>query len=73
MNRIDIQRIIEQYPNYKDKVFCRGFLFTDDAIDENDYPFYGLWNKSKWGGGIRFWYHQNSSTITMNQKTILLF
>ena len=49
MNKIDIQRIIEQHPNYKDKLFCRGFLFTDDVIVEEAYPFYGLWKRQKFG------------------------
>ena len=49
MNQSDIQRIIEQHPDYKDKLFCRGFLFTDDVIDEEAYPFYGLWQQQKFG------------------------
>lgn len=39
----DIKRIVEKNPRLREKLFARGFLFTDQEIDQNGYPFYGKW------------------------------
>lgn len=43
LNKSDIQNILQRNPSLKDKLYSWGFLFTDSAIDESDYPFYGNW------------------------------
>ena len=45
MDKTDIQLIINKHPNLVDKLFARGFLFTDANLDLNAYPFFGQWNK----------------------------
>lgn len=40
----DMQELLTAHPEFKSKLFCRGFLLTDADIDEDAYPFYGLWN-----------------------------
>lgn len=49
MDKDGIQRLLENNPEYREKLFCRGFLFTDDAVSEEAYPFYGLWRKEQIG------------------------
>ena len=46
MNLNDIKEILNRTPELKTKIFARGFLLTDADIDENSYPFYGLWNNN---------------------------
>lgn len=46
MDKEDIKQIMNQYPCLRDKLFARGFLFTDDEVDEHEYPFYGIWQKA---------------------------
>lgn len=40
----DMRELLTAHPEFKSKLFCRGFLLTDADIDEEAYPFYGLWN-----------------------------
>lgn len=45
--RKDIKKIMKENPEFRSKLFARGFLFTDADIEEKRYPFYGLWKKQK--------------------------
>lgn len=47
MDKTDIQKTLENKSFLKEKLFCRGFLITNDSnIDADAYPFYGLWKKT---------------------------
>lgn len=41
-----MKKLLEKYPQYREKLYIRGFLFTDDTVDEKEYPFYGTWEKA---------------------------
>lgn len=42
----EIAEILDRRPQYRDCLFARGYLVTDDAsIDASGYPFYGLWQQ----------------------------
>ena len=45
MNKRDIQNILERNVTLKNKLFCRGHVLSNARIDENEYPFYGIWQK----------------------------
>lgn len=47
MNTCDIKNIMSENPQLRDKLFARGFYFTDDKVNDFNYPFYGLWKKEK--------------------------
>lgn len=49
MNKEIIRNIVEQYPEFKDKLFCRGFVLTNAEVDVDAYPFYGSWYYAKIG------------------------
>lgn len=40
---ISLRYLLDTYPQYQNKLYIRGFFFTDDAADESAYPFYGAW------------------------------
>lgn len=44
-----IQKILKENPELQDKLYARGFLFTNDSINPDEYPFYGLWKTKKVG------------------------
>lgn len=46
MNRDSIRNTLIEHVGLRDKLFCRGYVLTDSVINEQQYPFYGLWNKS---------------------------
>lgn len=40
----DLKPELELYPQFKERLYCRGFLLTDEEIKNlNEYPFYGNW------------------------------
>ena len=42
----EIKTILEEHPEYKDALYCRGYYLTDDkSVDTNAYPFYGMWKQ----------------------------
>lgn len=44
----EIKRIITENEELKQKLFCRGYIITDNhTLDISDYPFYDNWNKYK--------------------------
>ncbi len=50
MKQEDVRQVLEEYPQLRSKLFARGFLFTDASVDEEIYPFYGLWSKTSVAG-----------------------
>lgn len=50
MEKKNIAKIIEKTPALKDKLYARGFLFTDDHANLSAYPFYGQWQSENIGG-----------------------
>lgn len=73
MDKEGIKEIIKQNPELTDKLFCRGFLFTNADVDLDAYPFYGIWKHTKLQN-----YHmivspkQNSYNVTNGDTTIFL-
>lgn len=40
----EIKNILDYNPQYRDKLFCRGFLFSSrNDIEKEKFPFYGTW------------------------------
>ncbi len=43
---VEMEKCLSNYPQYRDKLFCRGFLVTDAKhIDIDKYPFYNNWTE----------------------------
>ena len=45
MDKREIQEILEKKPELRDKLFARGFLFTNATVEADSYPFYGIWKE----------------------------
>ena len=44
----EMNDVLNQKPQYRSKLYCRGFLITtNDSLELNSYPFYGLWKKTQ--------------------------
>ena len=40
----EMKSVLAEYPQYREKLYCRGFLLTDRAdLKPDEYPFYGNW------------------------------
>ncbi len=45
-----LEDVLKEYPQYREKLYIRGFLLTDAAVNENEYPFYGAWKSLNLNG-----------------------
>lgn len=43
----EMQKTLDEYPQYREKLYCRGFLITNERwnIFNNQYPFYKNWSE----------------------------
>lgn len=73
MNSDDIKIILEKNPNMQDKLFARGFCFTDMIVDEQEYPFFGKW-KSEQIGKYRLLVNpkQKYTMVSQSECTLVL-
>lgn len=59
VDKIKMEEILKAYPQYRDALFCRGYLITDDfSVNKETYPFYDQWNVEK-VKNFRLFIHQN--------------
>lgn len=70
----DFIELLNQYPQKKDKVYNRGFYFTDALVDDNSFPFYGLWNLVKIGDKYNLLVHpfQQYSLDEKEDRTVVM-
>ena len=73
-NTKEMIELLDQYPQYRNDIFKRGFLITnDDDIDKNQYPFYDNWDVTRVGDFL-FYVHrlQKLYTFENSHKTFFL-
>lgn len=58
-----MKKIRTEQPELRDKLFARGFLFTNETVDSEAYPFYDLWKKVNICGATLLVSHQQSLYI----------
>lgn len=49
MVKEDIIHLVEKNVMFQEKIFARGFYFTNDSIDRSNYPFYNNWELQRFG------------------------
>lgn len=42
-----MKHTMDAFPDFRNKLYIRGFLLTNSDIDDSIYPFYGAWNRSE--------------------------
>lgn len=61
----EMQQLLEQYPQYREKLYCRGFLLTNQPETSIvGYPFYGNWQKEVLTGGFTLYVHKDTTAYT---------
>lgn len=73
----EMKLLLEQYPQYKDKLYCRGFLISDECQKMGEYPFYNNWNVSTLTFSkektIYFYTHNLTNIFTLSRNDYSLF
>lgn len=71
----EMKQLLEQYPQFREKLYCRGFLLTNrPETDTAGYPFYGNWNQQSLTGGFTLYTHRDTTayTLTAGQRQFFM-
>ena len=73
----EMKEVLKTYPQYREKLYCRGFLLTNDKKYNTDsFPFYGNWNVKKISINSEDYYfytHKDTRCYFYSNKQYILF
>lgn len=70
----EMQQLLDQYPQYQSKLYCRGFLLTNHTVEDIErYPFYGNWKKNELAGNFRLYVHKDTSAYVYTESNRQFF
>lgn len=70
----EMKCLLDRHTKYREKLYCRGFLLTEDQeLDLTDYPFYGNWKSEQLDGGYRLYAHKDTQIFTYRQDNRQFF
>ena len=68
-----MQSVLDAFPQYREKLYIRGFVLTDGTADESAYPFYGRWRHFDLAGRTLLVHpQQNCSVCVKNDSAAAL-
>lgn len=74
MDKQSVKKLCDNDLYLRSKLYCRGFLITDNEIDDTGYPFYGDWRKQVIGRYNVFTHKQLPSYVkNLNDTSIGIF
>lgn len=74
-NAESVKKILERKPQYRECLFSRGYMITEDAaLDETQYPFYGNWTRVQLNAQFTAFVHkdQDKHLYTQGDKAFFL-
>lgn len=73
----EMKDILGKYPQFREKLYCRGFLLTnDEKYNVEEFPFYGNWNVKTIESGSSSYYiytHKDTNCYTYSDDKRVLF
>ena len=75
----EVNTILSQHPEWQEKLYCRGFLFTNADVkwDLEDYPFYSNWRRTEFGKGLGYRFnlflHKDTHFYSYTEEDVLFF
>lgn len=74
LTKTEFIQLVNKYPQKRDKVYTRGFYFTNDSVDENAFPFFGLWKHEFIAGKYNLLVHpkQQYAVSESEDRTIVM-
>lgn len=70
----EMRKLLNENPQYRDKLYCRGFLITSDtSLNLDEYPFYGNWKKIFLSDKFVVYYHKLVSVHTVKVENVVHF
>lgn len=69
----EIEQLLQEKPQYRDMLFAKGYLLTDDlSVDPKEYPFFGLWKVRSLGSHLLLVHPQETFFILEQEKFVLI-
>ena len=71
----EMKDLLDQYPKFKDKLYCRGFLLTNsgEVAVTTDYPFYGNWKEESLARDYKLFLHKDTDVWSYRDGEALFF
>lgn len=67
-----MKALLQQNPEYREKLYIRGFVLTDGKLDANEYPFYGKWIKRSFSKGTLLVHPQQTSYMYEQEQITMM-
>ena len=75
----EVKTILTNYPKWQEKLYCRGFAFTNAEVNWSldDYPFYSNWSCSEFGANLgnsfKLFLHKETHFYSYLDNDVLFF
>ena len=75
----EVKSILAKHPRWQEKLYCRGFVFTDAEIDWSldSYPFYSNWTAQEFGASVgnrfKLFLHKDANFYSYISDNVLFF
>ena len=71
----EMKSLLDEYPDCRAKLYCRGFLITEDEEQEdlNSFPFYGNWQRVSLTNGYYLNHHKDVKAYVYSDATAVHF
>lgn len=73
----EMKHVLDSDAKYRDRLYCRGFLITDQKQDDLlEYPYYGNWNETSFesdGKTYYFYVHKYVQLFTYKDNNVIYF
>lgn len=75
----EVKTILAKHARWQEKLYCRGFVFTDDDVawSLDDYPFYSNWSLVEFGSSIgnriKLFLHKDAHFFSYKDNDVVFF
>ena len=70
----EISAVLDRIPEFKEFLYIRGFIITDDKISlNNSYPFYDNWKENSLGNSLYIYTNNNTQVFTHTDNGEIFF
>ena len=70
----EMKKTLKDYPKFQKRLYCRGFLITNEKQNVNlEYPFYANWKEETIGHSFYMYTHKETYAYTFEKNQVIHF
>lgn len=70
----EMKKTLKDYPKFQKRLYCRGFLITNEKQNVNlEYPFYANWKEETIGYSFYMYTHKETYAYTYERNQVIYF